>query len=76
MEKVINKALRININNHYTVTFIFKSVNVFRKVITQFNDPSIKFLLFTIKLIKFNADFICFTVIMRVNSFAPSVKDI
>jgi len=63
-------------NDYYTVIFVFKGVGIFCKVITQFNDLNIEFLFFTVEFIKFNADFMCFIVIVRVNSFVPFIRDV
>ena len=75
-KEIINKAFYININNRYTITFVFKSINIFRKIITQFNNLNIKFFLFIIELIKFNVSFIYFIIKIKINSFIPFIKNI
>ena len=76
MKKIINKAFYINVNNCYMIIFVFKGVSIFYKIVTQFNDLSVKFLFFIVKFIKLNVDLICFTIIMRVNSFTPFIRDV
>ena len=58
------------------VVFVFKGVDIFYKVITQFNNLSVEFLFFIVEFIKLNIDLICFTIIMRINSFVLFVRDI
>ena len=63
-------------NNYYIITFVFKGVGIFYKIIIEFNNLNVKFLFFIIKFIRFNISFIYFIIVMKVNSFTLFIKDI